>query len=70
LWGKGCFFVARLAICDCPPRLGWMRHDISLDPLRDGPRYLELVRHLESDEPRAAQMTEVRCQMTEQKVGL
>ena len=27
--------------------LDWMRHDLALDPLRNHPRYLALVRHLE-----------------------
>jgi adenylate cyclase len=33
--------------------LDWMRHDIALVPLRDHPRYLALVRHLEADAPPA-----------------
>lgn len=33
--------------------LDWIRHDISLDPVRSHPRYVELVRHLESNEPLA-----------------
>ena len=31
--------------------LDWMRHDIALVALRDHPRYLALVRHLEGDAP-------------------
>ena len=29
--------------------LDWMKHDKSLDPLRDHPRYLALVRYLQGD---------------------
>ena len=29
----------------------WMKHDAALVPVRDHPRYLALVRHLEADEP-------------------